>query len=311
MGFVLKNQRLGARFSLLPRGAGRRVAAALQGLKRAARRLHPTAGSPRSPGLKPAALALAALLALSAGGARAGLFDDEEARKAILDLRTRAQATDDFSRAKLAEMATANAALQEQVQQLRRSLLDLNMQLETQHNDSAKLRGGQEQLARDVAELQRAVKDGSKAMDDRLRVLEPQKVMLDGKEFNAGPDERQAHDQAMAALRAGDFDKAATGLGGLLLRYPATGYAESARFWLGNALYGQKSYKEAIAVFKVLVTSSPNHLRAPEALLAMANCQIEMKDNRAARKTLEELLKAYPASEAATAGRDRLSTLKG
>jgi tol-pal system protein YbgF len=261
--------------------------------------------------LHPTALVLAVLLALSAGGVHAAMFEDEDARNAILELRSRAQSRDDFNRARLTELAAANAALQEQVQQLRRSLLDLNSQLEMQRVDSAKLRGGQEQLTRNVTDLQLAVKDGSKALDDRLRVLEPQRVTLDGKEFGVGPDERQAHDQAMAALRAGDFDKAAIGLGGLLLRYPATGYAESARFWLGNALYGQKSYKEAIAVFKVLVTSSPNHLRAPEALLAIANCQIEMKDNRAARKTIEELLKIYPTSDAAMAGRDRLSGLKG
>ena len=48
-----------------------------------------------------------------------------------------------------------------------------------------------------------------------------------------------------------------------------------------------------------------------EGLLALANCQIEMKDNRAARKTIEELVKTYPASEAAAAGKERLVTLKG
>ena len=46
--------------------------------------------------------------------------------------------------------------------------------------------------------------------------------------------------------------------------------------------------------------------RAPEALLSIANCQIELKDNRSARRTLEELEKAYPKSEAAQAGRQSL-----
>ena len=261
---------------------------------------------------RPATLAGAALLlALAAHPARAGIFDDEEARKAILDLRTRIQSTDDNSRARQGELAQANAALLEQVAQLRRSLLDLNSQLEAQRADSAKLRGSQEQLLRDVAELQRGVKDVSKGVDDRLRVLEPQKVALDGKEFLADPDEKRSHDQAMAALRSGDFDKASNALSAFLQRYPASGYAESARFWLGNALYGQKNYKEAITVFRGLITSAPNHPRAPEAMLALANCQIEMKDNRSARKTIDELVKAYPASEAATAGKERLGTLKG
>ena len=258
-----------------------------------------------------ATLALAALLALSAGAARAGLFDDEEARKAILDLRSRIQATDDNSRSKQGELASAQAALLEQVTQLRRSLLELNSQIEAQRTDAAKLRGGQEQLARDVAEMQRSAKDVSKVLDDRLRLLEPQKVALDGREFAAEPEEKRAHDLAMTALRAGDFDKAASALTAFLQRYPASGYAESARFWLGNALYGQKNYKEAVAMFRVLVSNAPNHPRTPEALLAIANCQIEMKDNRSARKTIDELVKAFPSSEAAVAGRERLGSLKG
>ena len=264
----------------------------------------------RFPHLHPRALA-ALLLAAAAATAQAGMFDDEEARKAILDLRSRIQASDDASRARLAELGQAHTALIEQIGQLRRSLLDLNTQLEAQRADSAKLRGGQEQLARDLADVQRSVKDVAKAVDDRVRPLEPQKVSLDGKDFLAEPEEKRSHEQAMAALRTGDFDKAALALGSFVARYPASGYSDSARFWLGNSLYGQKNYKEAIVVFRGLVTGSPNHPRAPEALLAVANCQIEMKDNKTARKTLDELLKAYPASEAAAAGKERLSTLKG
>ena len=199
----------------------------------------------------------------------------------------------------------------EQIGQLRRSLLDLNTQLEAQRADSARLRGGQEQLARELAEVQRTVKDVGKGLDDRVRLLEPQKAALDGKDFLAEPEEKRSHEQAMAALRSGDFDKAAAALSNFVARYPTSGYGDSARFWLGNSLYGQKNYKEAIAAFRSLVSGSPNHPRAPEALLAVANCQIEMKDNKTARKTLDELLKAYPASEAAAAGKERLSSLKG
>jgi tol-pal system protein YbgF len=81
-------------------------------------------------------------------------------------------------------------------------------------------------------------------------------------------------------------------------------------FWLGNAQYGNRQYKEAIATFRGLVTAAPDSAKAPEALLAIANCQAELKDAKSARRTIDELLKAYPKSEAAQAGKERLASLK-
>jgi tol-pal system protein YbgF len=253
-------------------------------------------------------LVLAQVLALAAAPARAGLFDDEEARKAILDLRARIQAADDASKARTAELAASQTQL---LEQLRRSLLDLNAQLEAQRAEIARLRGTEEQLAREVAELQRRQKDAVQGVDDRLRKLEPVSVQLDGKEFLAEPEEKRAHDAAMVVLRSGDFDRAAAALSAFLQRYPASGYNTSVRFWLGNALYGKKDYREAVSNFRLVLSTAPDHPRAPEALLAVANCQVEMKDVKSARKSLDDLQKTYPKSEAAAAGRERLATLKG
>ncbi|MFO1395286.1 MAG: tetratricopeptide repeat protein, partial [Steroidobacteraceae bacterium] len=82
------------------------------------------------------------------------------------------------------------------------------------------------------------------------------------------------------------------------------------QFWLGNAQYGKREYREAIATFRALAASAPESPRVPEALLATANCQVELKDVAGARKTLDSLVKAYPQSEAAQAARERLATMK-
>lgn len=253
-----------------------------------------------------AAAGLGLSLALLAPAAHAGLFDDDEARKAILDLRQKQQ-TNEEARARQTEQMTQMAA---QLSQLQRSLLDLNNQIELLRADNAKLRGQNEQLARDVADLQRAQKDVVGTVDDRLRKLEPVKVSVDGKEFTADPEERKQFDDAMAVLRTGAFDKASAAFVAFRSRYPSSGYNESALFWLGNAQYGKREYKDAIASFRSLVTGSPDHPKVPEALLSMANCQIELKDTKGARRTLDDLLKNYPKSEAAQAGRDRLAALK-
>lgn len=256
------------------------------------------------------AWAAAALCGVLSVGAHAGMFDDEEARKAIVNLRERVTAVEDQAKSRSTEASATNAQLLEQLAALRRSLLELNNQLEAMRGDIAKLRGNDEQLARDVAELQRKQKDVSQAMDDRLRKLEPAKVALDGREFVAEPDEKRAYDDAIAAIRGGDFDSAVTLLNAFQRRYTASPYLESVRFWLGNALYGKRDYKEAISVFRNFVTSAKDSPRAPEALLAMANSQAEMKDTRGARRTIDELIKSYPQSEAAQAGKERLASLK-
>ncbi len=255
----------------------------------------------------------AALFAGSLGLVRlahAGMFDDEEARKAIVDLRNRVTAVEDALKARTAEAATANAQWTEQVGALRGSLLDLNNQLEVMRGEIAKLRGHGEQLTRELADLQRRQKDTAQAADERLRKLEPVKVTIDGKEFVVEQDERRAYEEAVGVIRNGDFDKAVALLGAFQRRYLGSSYTDSTRFWLGNALYGKRDYKEAISAFRTFVTGAADHPRAPEALLFLANSQAEMKDAKAARKTLDELQKAYPQSEAAVAAKERLATLK-
>ena len=135
-------------------------------------------------------------------------------------------------------------------------------------------------------------------------------MTLDGREFVVERGEKAAYDEAMATLRSGDFEKAVSQFSAFQRRYPASGYANSARFWLGNALYGKRDYKEAITAFRAFVNAAPDHPQAPEALLALANSQAEMKDAKGARRTIEELMKTYPQSEAAQAGKQRLASIK-
>lgn len=249
------------------------------------------------------AVAAALLMAACMGSASAGLFDDEEARKAILDLRQKNQVTEQ----KLAEetrRATEDAA------QLRRSLIELQNQLEATRAEVAKLRGQDEQVVRDLAELQRLQKDSAQSLDERLRKFEPSRMTMDGKEFVADPSEKRDYDAAMAIFRKGEFASAQLVFVDFLTRYPKTGFRQSALFWLGNAQYATKDYKDALSSFRALVVSAPDHMRVPEAILAIANCQLELKDNKGARKTLEELVANHPGSEAAQAAKDRLARLR-
>ena len=117
-------------------------------------------------------------------------------------------------------------------------------------------------------------------------------------------------DAALARFREGKFAETQTLFSAFLKQYPGSGYQHSVRFWLGNAQYATRDYKDAIQNFRALLAAAPQHARAPEAALSIANCQIELKDVTGARTTLNGLIKTYPQSEAAQAGRERLSKLK-
>lgn len=251
-----------------------------------------------------ATAALAAALCLGASPlASAALFEDEEARRAILDLRQRVEAQ------RVAAERLAEEQRQE-ISQLRRSLLDLQTQIETTRGEIARLHGQNEQLLRDVAELQRHQKDIAQGVDERLRKVEPATVSVDGREFIADPAESRDFEAALAIFRKGEFPAAQAAFADFIRRYPQSGFRPTALFWLGNAQYANRDYRGAIANFRALLASAPDHPRAPEAVLSIANCQIELKDSAGARRTLGELVKAYPQSEAAVAAKERLTRLR-
>jgi len=231
---------------------------------------------------------LAVALGLFSATSHAALFEDDEARRAILDLRQKVEKQN------------------ESLQQLQRVLLEQQNLFETMRAEIANLRGEKEQLSQDLKRQQ----ETAQGVSERLRKFEPSKVAVDGVEFLAEPAEAKAYDDALAVFRQGDFTAAANAFSEFSKRYPRSGYGVTVLFWLGNAQYANRDYKEAIKNVQALITRAPNHARAAESLLSVANCQLELKDLKSARKTLTDVVKNYPNTEAATAATERLAKLK-
>jgi tol-pal system protein YbgF len=254
----------------------------------------------------PLVVGLTALWVLASPTAWAGLFDDDEARRAILNLREQMEA----QRQAFAHQNGQLNRVNEETSQLRRGLLELQAQIEALRADLARLHGQNEQLLHGLAEVQNRQKDVAQGMEERLRKLEPSKVSLDGREFIADPAEAREFEAAVAVFRRGDFPTAQAAFSDFVRRYPQSGFKPTALFWLGSAQYARRDYFEAISNFRALLAMAPEHPRAAEAVLSIANCQIELKDNPAARRTLDELVKAYPQSDAAVAAKDRLARIR-
>jgi tol-pal system protein YbgF len=249
---------------------------------------------------------LAVLCLAVSSAASAALFEDSEARRAILDLRQRVEAQRLAGERQADELRRAY----EENGQLRRSLLELQNQIDALRGDVARLRGQDEQMVRELADVQRRQKDIVQGVEERLRKMEPSQVSVDGREFIADPAEAREFEAALATFRRGEFPAAQAAFTDFMRRYPQSGFRPTALFWLGNAQYANRDYQGAIGNFRALLAQSPDHPRAAEAVLSIANCQIELKDTAGARKTLDELVKAYPQSEAAVAARERLARFR-
>lgn len=236
-------------------------------------------------------MAAAAYLPITA---HAGLFSDDDARKAILDLRSQVEAL----QKDVANKADKNSVL---------SLSDQNDQL---RQEVARLRGQIEVLTNELSNTQQRQKDFYVDLDSRLTKLEPQKVNVDGKEVSVDVTEQKTYDAALNVFKGGDYKGASTAFGDFLKRYPQSGYAPSAQYWLGNSLYAQRDYKGAIAAQQTVIKNYPDNPKVADALLNIASSFTELKDKASARKALETLIAKYPDSPAAQTGKERLAALK-
>ncbi len=230
--------------------------------------------------------------------AQAGLFDDDEARRAILDMRNRIEAVAQEMNSR-AEGKADKAAMLELVNQ--------NEQL---RQEIARLRGQVEVLTNELATTQQRQKDFYVDLDNRMRKMEPQRVTVDGKEASVEPSEQKAYDAALAFFKAGDYRNAGSAFFDFLRRFPQSGYAPSAQYWLGNTHYAQRDYRNAINAQQSVVRNYPDSPKVPDALLNIASSHLELKDKASARKALQTLVTKYGESEAAQTAKERLASLK-
>jgi TolA-binding protein len=161
--------------------------------------------------------------------AHAGLFEDDEARRAILDARKKIETQ--------SEDIKKNS---EDIQQFQKNLIEQQNLFDSLRNEIQRVRGEKEELTQELRKQQAAVQALSQALDERLKKLEPVKVKLDNVEFLAEPAEIRFYEAALAAFRKGEFSSASEGFLDFNKRYPTSGYSVISLFWLGNAQYANR-----------------------------------------------------------------------
>jgi tol-pal system protein YbgF len=248
--------------------------------------------------LSPSRLVLLAAMAWMPLQASAGLLDDNEARKAILELRAKVDAVARELKTQIDNKSDRTAQL------------DMLNQHEQTMQEIARLRGQIEVLANQISRAQESQKQLYADLDARLKKVEPQQETVDGQVASVLPSEKSAYDSATAMFQSGDYQGATTALQDFVRRYPDSAYAANAQYWLGNAYYALRDYKKAIAAQEVVTTTYAGSPKAPDAMLNIGSSYALLKDSKNAKKALQQLVSKYPESSAARTAKDRLASLK-
>lgn len=259
------------------------------------------------PRLLPALMA-GLFVGLAAGQAHAGLFDDEEARMRINEMRN------EFN-GRVSKLESGA-----------RAQLELADQIELLKTEIARLRGENEVLSNDLANAIKRQKDFYVDLDNRLRKLEPHAdaAAAAPQPATAAPAaapaaavappvtaadpaaESRDYEAALTQLRGGKYKEAATGFIGFIRRHPGSSFQPSAHFWAASSLYQLKDNAAAAEYYAKVANQWPDDNRAPDALLGLASAQQAQGDAKAATRSLERLAAKYPSSSAAQIARQRL-----
>ena len=253
-------------------------------------------------------LSLALFTALLSPTAQAQLFGgDDEARRAIIELRGRVQ-----------QLEAANQSLTSRVEAMSRGQLELLGRVEQLSNELAVVRGGMESTAqqgldnqRQQQELIRSMSEELSAARAKLAELGPQETVIDGETFSLSGDERSLFEQAEAELKGGDPALAARLFRQFSVRYAGSVIEPLVLQREGTAAYVVKDYPAAIRAFNRFLADYPAHSRESKVLLTLAAAQAESRDVAAARRTLQRVQKDHAGSDDAKTAAERLKALGG
>ena len=263
-----------------------------------------------------ASLSLGAMVLLAGAlPAQAQLFSDDDARKAIIALRTEV-------RAKIAELEAnhlqTEQALRRQIEASANGQLELVRQLEQLRAELADLRGAVERATQTGSQAKSQQKDlflalesQIKTLDARIALLEPQLIKLDEVDVLVAPAEKATFESAQSLLRGSDLAGASRAFEQFRRQYPGSRLMPWVLQSIGNTRYALQQYGPAVEALEELVNDHPSHPRLADAMLTLAASQAESKKVPAARKTLTDLRKRFPNTEQAELASKRLRALSG
>ncbi|HHL18110.1 MAG TPA: tol-pal system protein YbgF [Thiothrix sp.] len=117
------------------------------------------------------------------------------------------------------------------------------------------------------------------------------------------------YNQAYEALKQ-NRQAGVTAFKRFLAKYPNSPLAENAHYWIGEAWYSQRNYRQAIDSFIVVLNKYKKGRKAPDAAVKLGYSFYALKDWNMARRTFNDVLRYFPNSHAAQLAKARLDKMR-
>jgi tol-pal system protein YbgF len=149
-------------------------------------------------------------------------------------------------------------------------------------------------------------------VEDQPQTAETPAAPAESTESAAEPlptDEKQLYQNAYAALKSAQYDKAIQLLKKLADGYPGGEYADNAYYWLGETYKIKKDGEAAHAAFDYLLANYPTSPKVPDAMLKLGFLEYEQNNPDRARELFNAIIAKFPGSSAATLAQNKLRVM--
>jgi tol-pal system protein YbgF len=125
----------------------------------------------------------------------------------------------------------------------------------------------------------------------------------------SGTNPMETYQAAYRDYQKGNYDLAMAGFREFIEKNPNSEYADNAAYWVGESLFSQKKYAEAIQQFDSVVSRYSRSDKVPGALLKKGYAYIAIGDRSRGIVQLQYVVHEHPSAPEAALARQKLKQL--
>ena len=217
----------------------------------------------------------------------------EEVRADQSELGALRQSQEDLSR-RLTEMASANRAASARAAELQASVTAVKADLE--------------RLTAKVEATDGALKTVNEALARHTAAVTPPPAPApppapDPPRARRSGSAESAFAAGLSNFRKREYGQAVLDFLDVVTKHPKHELASTSQYWIGEAYYLQRDYRQALVEFERAAEWSAPHAKVPDALLKAGLCHVQLRESSQAQQAWRRVVREFPESPAAAEAR--------